>query len=80
MTGATRHPLRSSRDFDLHGLRVAVIEVAGTVQLLYLSEGWEGGPRKVFTNQFADTGTPAQLRQLADYLEALALPEPMEPR
>lgn len=80
MTAAQRHPLTSARDFDLNGLRVSVIEVLGTVQLLYLSEGWEGGARKVFTNQFADTATPAQLRAVADYLESLPLPEPMEPR
>jgi len=47
---------------------------------LWLADGWGGGPRKVISNTFCDRATPGQLRALADYLDGLALPEPVEVR
>lgn len=63
------------RDFDLCDLRIVVIGFEGTVQLCFLADGWDGGPRKVLSNCFVDSATPAQLRALADHLETL----PLEP-
>lgn len=57
--------------FPLSDLDVAVIEVEGTVQLVYLAHGWEGGPLKALSNQFAGPGTAAQLRAIADHLDLI---------
>jgi len=80
MSGAARARVTGSRDFELADMRVVVAVVEGTVQLLWLADGWGGGPRKVISNTFCDRATPGQLRALADYLDGLALPEPVEVR
>lgn len=72
-SGAKRAVVRSAQDFDLCGLRVVCAEVEGTVQLVVLRDGWDGGPRKALANVFADADTPAQLRAIAGHLDGLAL-------
>lgn len=71
---AIRH---SARDFDLCDLRIIVSEIEGTVQLGFVADGWEGGPRKLLSNCFCDAATPAQLRAIADHLDGLPLPDPV---
>ena len=58
-------------DFDLMGDRVSVVTFEGTVQLLFLTDGWADGPREVVANRFASRATAAELRAIADHLEAL---------
>lgn len=72
-SGARRAHVGAARDFDLNDLRVVVAEVEGTVQLLFLADGWNGGPRKVLSNLFCDARTPGQLRAIADHLDRLPL-------
>ena len=59
--------------FPLGGFDIAVIDVEGTVQLVYLAHGYDGGPMvlKALSNQFAGPQTAGQLRAIADYLEAV---------
>ena len=57
--------------FPLVSLDMAVMQVEGTVQLVFLAPGWEGGPIKALSNQFAGPETAAQLRAVADHLAAL---------
>lgn len=75
-SGAQRAQVTSARDFDLSDLRVVVAEVEGSVQLLFLADGWNGGPRKVLSNMFCDAATPAQLRAIAAHLDGLPLDAP----
>ncbi len=63
--------MSAPRDFELMGDRISVVTFAGTVQVLHVTDGWEGGPRKVTANRFAGRETAAELRAIADYLEAL---------
>lgn len=72
-SGAKRAVVTGARDFDFCGLRLVVVQVEGTVQIAFLADGWDGGPRKVLSNVFADTATPGQLRALADHLDSLPL-------
>jgi hypothetical protein len=69
-------PTTKGADFDLCDLRIAVIQFEGTVQICFLADGWQGGPRKVLSNCFVDAATPDQLRYIAAYLDGLALPAP----
>ena len=74
MTAGARPALVTSRaHFPLGALDVAVIEAEGTVQLVYLAQGYEGGPMvlKALSNQFAGPETAGQLRAIADHLEAV---------
>jgi hypothetical protein len=70
---AAQARITSAKDFDLCGMRVIVAEVEGTVQLMFGTEGWPEGRRKVMANVFAHDTTPGELRALADYLETLSL-------
>ena len=72
-SGAKFATVQAAQDFDLCGLRLVVAQVEGTVQLVFLRDGWEGGPRKALANAFADSATPVQLRALADHLDTLPL-------
>jgi hypothetical protein len=74
-SGAQRAAVRWARDFDLCDLRVVVAEVEGTVQILFLSDGWPdaSGSRKVLSNMFCDAGTADQLRAIAAHLDGLSL-------
>lgn len=72
-SGAKRAVVGLARDFDLCGLRLVVAEVEGTIQIVFLRDGWQGGPRKALANVFADRDTPMQLRALADHLDRLPL-------
>lgn len=63
--------MSAPRDFELMGDRISVVTFEGTVQVLHVTDGWEGGPRKVTANRFAGRETGAELRAIADYLEAL---------
>lgn len=58
-------------DFDLSHLRLSVITYQGTVQVLFVIDGFEGGPRKVGSNLFCDTNTADQLRAVAAHLDTL---------
>ena len=78
MAGAQRAAVRSSRDFGLSDLRVIVAEVEGTVQMVFVADGWDGGPRRVLSNMFCYDTTPGQLRALADHLETLPLSSALE--
>lgn len=69
----TQARVTRARDFALCGMNVIVAEIEGTVQLLFGTEGWPEGRRKVMANAFAHDTTPAELRALADYLETLGL-------
>ena len=73
MTGLALSPATRGADFDLCGMRLVVFRFEGTVQIAFLRDGWADGPRKVVANCFADAGTPAQLRAIADHLESLPL-------
>lgn len=73
LSGAKAATVQAAQDFDLCGLRLVVLQVEGTVQLVFLRDGWEGGPRKALANVFADSETPEQLRALADHLDRLPL-------
>lgn len=57
--------------FPLADLDAAVMQVEGTVQMVYLAHGWPGGPLKAMSNQFAGPGTAAELRAIADYLDTI---------
>lgn len=59
------------RDFSLMGDRISVVTYEGTVQVLHVTDGSDGGPRKVTANRFAGRETVAELRAIADYLDAL---------
>lgn len=79
---ATLARVTSARDFALCGMNVTVGEIEDTVQLMFGTEGWPAdangsGRRKVMANVFANRATPAELRALADYLDGLALEDPM---
>lgn len=74
-SGARRADVVSARDFNLSDMRVVVARIEGTVQMMFLADGWQGGPRKVLSNMFCDAATPGQLRALADHLDSL----PLEP-
>lgn len=74
MSGAARPALVTARaHFPLGAFDVAVIEVEGTVQLVYLAQGYAGGPMvlKALSNQFAGPETAGQLRTIADHLAAV---------
>lgn len=72
-SGARQAAVQASRDFDLCDLRLVVVQVEGTVQIAFLADGWQGGPRRVLSNCFCDAATPGQLRALAAHLESLPL-------
>ncbi|MDR7125517.1 hypothetical protein [Pseudotabrizicola sp. 4114] len=72
-SGAKAATVQGAQDFDLCGLRLLVAQVEGTVQLVFLRDGWEGGPRKALANVFVDSATPVQLRALANHLDTLPL-------
>ena len=72
-SGAKQAMVQAAQDFDLCGLRLVVAQVEGTVQLVFLRDGWDGGPRKALANVFANAATPEQLRALARHLETLPL-------
>lgn len=63
--------MRSVTDFQLMGDRVAVGLFEGTVQLRWMVDGCDGGPVQVFATRFAGQETAAELRAIADHLEAL---------
>jgi hypothetical protein len=75
---AARARMSAAKDFDLCGMRVIVAEIEGTVQLLFGTDGWPDGVRKVMANVFAHDTTPTELRALADHLETLPLDAPTE--
>lgn len=79
MTGSVTASKTKTRCFPLCDMRVAVLQYEGTVQLGFLADGWEGGPRKLLSNAFIDTSTPDQLVALARYLRRLPLPAPIVP-
>lgn len=56
--------------FPLAHLTVRVLEVEGTVQLVYVAEDWPGHPQ-VLSNQFAGPEAAAQLRAIAAKLDQL---------
>jgi hypothetical protein len=69
---AARQALVSARThFPLGQFDVAVIEVEGTVQLVYLAHGWGNGPMKTLANQFVSPETSSELRALADHLDTV---------
>jgi hypothetical protein len=70
---ATQARITQAKDFDLCGMRVIVAEIEGTVQLMFATDGWPEGRRKVMANVFAHDTTPAELRALADHLDTLSL-------
>jgi len=70
---ATQARINGAKDFDLCGMRVIVAEIEGTVQLMFATDGWPEGRRKVMANVFAHDTTPAELRAIADHLDSLAL-------
>jgi hypothetical protein len=73
---AARQALVSTRaHFPLGQFDLAVIEVEGTVQLVYLAHGWADGPLKALANQFAGPETAAQLREIADHLDTVDWPK-----
>lgn len=78
MSAARQAMVTARAHFPLGQFDVAVIEVEGTVQLVYLAHGWAGGPMKALANQFAGPETAAQLRALADHLDLVAWPEAAE--
>lgn len=67
----TAMAISRGRDFDLMGDRLSVVLFEGTVQVLHLSDGWPDGARKVVANRFASRATAAELRAIADHLDAL---------
>ena len=74
MSGAARQALVATRaHFPLGAFDIAVIEVEGMVQLVYLAHGYDGGPLvlKALSNQFAGPETAGQLRAIADHLAAV---------
>lgn len=78
MAGGAR-PARVSHieEFPLSDLTVAVLQVEGTVQMVYRALGWPGGPMKAMANQFCGPETAGQLRALADHLEKLPWESPI---
>jgi hypothetical protein len=69
---AARQVVVAARDhFPLADLEVVVLQAEGTVQLVYLAHGWEGGPLKPMANQFCGPGTAAQLRAIAGHLDCI---------
>lgn len=73
--GAKPATVTGSAHFPLAAFDVAVVQVEGTVQLVYLARGWDGGPLKALSNQFAGPETAGQLRAIADHLAALDWPD-----
>jgi hypothetical protein len=69
MSGA--QPLRIERRVaqPLMGMVATVQEAEGAVQVILARDGWPDGCRSI-TNDFAGAETPAQLRALADAVEA----------
>jgi hypothetical protein len=69
MSGA--QPLRIERRVAqaLMGMVATVQEAEGAVQVILARDGWPDGARSI-TNDFAGAETPAQLRALADAVEA----------
>jgi hypothetical protein len=69
MSGA--QPLRIERRVagPLMGMVATVQEAEGVVQVILARDGWPDGCRSI-TNDFAGADTPAQLRALADAVEA----------
>jgi hypothetical protein len=69
MSGA--QPLRIERRVarPLMGMVATVQEAEGAVQVILARDGWPDGCRSI-TNDFAGSDTPAQLRALADAVEA----------
>lgn len=69
MSGA--RPLRVERRMpvSLMGMVAIVQEAEGAVQVILARDGWPDGCRSI-TNDFAAAETPAQLRALADAVEA----------
>ena len=57
-------------DFACAAMTVRVLQVEGTVQLVYVAHDWPGQP-KVMSNQFADAQTADQLRAIAAKLDAV---------
>ena len=71
MSGLRRLRVDALASVPVMGARVFVQEAEGDVQVIWASEGWPGhdGPRPFF-NDFPDAQTPAQLRALAQVVEA----------
>ena len=63
--------VRACTNFDLTGLRLVVLEVEATVQLVFLADGWDGGPLKALANQFASPRTAGELRAIAEHLDRI---------
>jgi hypothetical protein len=75
MSGAQPAKVSHARDFDLCDMRLVVAVVEGTVQIAFLADGWQNGPRKLLSNCFCDARTPDQLEAIAAHLRSLNLPE-----
>lgn len=71
MSGAARAVVTRAVDFPVGDLVISVGEIEGTVQLIVTRDGWVPGRRDVLCNEFADSGTPDQLRALAVHLDAI---------
>ncbi|QCP88134.1 hypothetical protein EYE35_21195 [Cereibacter sphaeroides] len=74
MTAQHRQPAQQARVSGLTHVRVAdlrvtVLEAEGTVQLVVAREG-NAGCFTTFFNEFCDSATAGQLRQLADAVAA----------
>ncbi|ABN78391.1 hypothetical protein [Cereibacter sphaeroides] len=74
MTAQHRQPAQQARVSGLTHVRVAelrmtVLEAEGTVQLVVAREG-DTGSFTTFFNEFCDSETAGQLRQLADAVAA----------
>lgn len=66
-----RARVRALTAFPLSSLTVRVLEVEGTVQLVYAISGdWPMEP-KAFANHFAGPETAGQLRAIADKLDQI---------
>jgi hypothetical protein len=69
IAAAQQARVKSLAHFPLASFRVTVLEVEGTVQLVYAAEEWPGV--KTLANQFAGPETAGQLRAIADHLDAV---------
>jgi hypothetical protein len=68
VAGAQKARVTALTPFPLASMTVRVLEVEGTVQLVWVAEDWPGQP-KVMSNQFAGPETAAQLRAIAGKLD-----------
>ncbi|MGV8987797.1 MAG: hypothetical protein ACOH2H_16105 [Cypionkella sp.] len=70
MSAPQRAQVTGLTPFALCALTVRVLEAEGTVQLVYVSDDFPGGP-KALSNQFATPQTSDQLRAIAAKLDAI---------